>query len=274
MRIEKHLQDQLAQKYAQGAKDKGKVLEQLATGKRINRASDDAAGMAVALEFDKQVRAYQNAAENIQAGMSAMNIADGGASTIGDMLQRQQELAVQAANGAYNQDQRDALDKEFQSLSQEIDRVSKSTDFGGQQLLDGTGKLADGTGSVQAGDGGSGTVTLSASDLTLNTLNLASEKLSSPEDALRAMGSIDAAMKRVNDARANEGATADRLDFALANAQNQQVNSAQALSNIEDLDYAQGMTEKVRADILQNSQQAALSQFNQISHTQLLALLQ
>lgn len=273
MRIEKHLQDQLAQRYSQGAKDKGKVLEQLATGKRINRASDDAAGMAVAIEFDKQVRAYQNAAENIQAGMSAMNIADGGASNISDMLQRQQELAVQSANGAYNQDQRDALDKEFQSLSQEIDRESKSTDYNGQQLLDGSGPLADGTGGVQAGDGAN-TVTLSASDLTLNNLNLANEKLDSPQAALQAMGSIDAAMKRVNDLRANDGAVANRFSFAQANAQNQQVNSAQSLSNIQDLDYAQGLSDKVRDDILQNSQQAAMSQFNQISRSQLLALLQ
>ncbi|MBW8887953.1 MAG: flagellin [Fibrobacteres bacterium] len=274
MRIEKHIQDQLAHKYAQGAKDKGKILEQLATGKRINRASDDAAGMAVAVEFDKQVRAYQNAAENIQAGMSAMNIADGGASNISDMLQRQQELAVQAANGAYNQDQRDAIDKEFQSLSQEIDRESKSTDFNGQQLLDGSGGLANGTGTVQTGDGSSDTITLSAADLTQNGLGLAGQSLSSPAAALRAMGSIDAAMKRVNDTRAADGATANRFDFALSNAQNQQVNTAQALSNIQDLDYAQGLTEKVSSDLLQNSQQAAMSQFNQISRTQLLALLQ
>jgi flagellin len=230
--------------------------------------------MAVAREFDKQVRAYQNAAENIQAGISAENIADGGASTISDMLQRQQELAVQGANGAYGQDQRDAINTEFQALSQEIDRISKSTDYNGQQLLDGTGKLADGTGKIQAGDGDSDSVTLTASDLTLNSLNLAGEKLDSPEAALKAMGSIDAAMKRVNSMRADQGATTNRLDYALSNSQTQQVNSAQALSNIEDLDYAQGLTDKVRTDILQNSQQAAMSQFNQISRSQLLALLQ
>jgi flagellin len=274
MRIEKHLQDQLAHKLAQGAKEKGKVLEQLATGKRINRASDDAAGLAVAKEFDKQVRAYRNAAENIQAGLSALDIADGGASTISDMLQRQQELAVQAANGAYGQEQRDAIDTEFQALSQEIDRISKSTDFNGQQLLDGTGKLADGTGKVQAGDGEADRISLSASDLSLNGLNMAGQMLDSPEAALRAMGSIDAAMKRVNGMRADEGATSNRLGYALSNTQNQQVNSAQALSNLEDLDYAQGLTDKVRTDILQNSQQAAISQFNQITRSQLLALLQ
>lgn len=273
MRIEKHLQDQLAHKFGATAKDKGKILEQLATGKRINRASDDAAGMAVAREFDKQVRAYRNAAENIQAGMSALNIADGGASTINDMLQRQRELAVQAANGAYGQDQRDAIDKEFQALSQEIDRISKSTDFNGKQLLNGTG-MADGSAKIQAGDGESDSVTLTATDLTLNSLNLASERLDSPEAALRAMGSIEAAMKRVNDARATGGATTNRLEYAYSNNQNQAVNATKALSNIEDLDYAKGLTEKVRNDILSNSQSAAISQFNQLSRSHLLALLQ
>jgi flagellin len=251
MRIEKHLQDQLAHKLAQGAKEKGKVLEQLATGKRINRASDDAAGLAVAKEFDKQVRAYRNAAEKTQLyGPSP------------------------APHGAYGQEQRDAIDTEFQALSQEIDRISKSTDFNGQQLLDGTGKLADGTGKVQAGDGEADRISLSASDLSLNGLNMAGQMLDSPEAALRAMGSIDAAMKRVNGMRADEGATSNRLGYALSNTQNQQVNSAQALSNLEDLDYAQGLTDKVRTDILQNSQQAAISQFNQITRSQLLALLQ
>lgn len=274
MRIEKHLQDQLAQKYALGSKDKGKILEQLATGKRINRASDDAAGIAVAREFDKQVRAYRNAAENIQAGLSALNIADGGASTMGEMLQRQQELAIQAANGAYNPEQRQALDREFQSLSQEIDRISKSTDFNGQPLLDGTGKLADGSGKIQAGDGAEDAVTLSAADLTLNSLNLASETLDSPEAALRALGSLDSAMKRVNDLRAQGGAASNRLDFAFSNVRNQEVNSTRALAGIEDLDYAQGLTDKVRNDILQNTQEAAMTQFNRISRSQLLALLQ
>lgn len=274
MRIEKHLQDQLAHKFGATAKDKGKILEQLATGKRINRASDDAAGMAVAKEFDKQVRAYRNAAENIQAGMSALNIADGGASSINDMLQRQRELAVQGANGAYGQDQRDAIDKEFQALSQEIDRISKSTDFNGQALLDGSSKLSDGTGNIQAGDGESDSVTLSASDLSLNSLNLASEKLDSPEAALRAMGSIDAAMKKVNDVRSTGGATYNRMEYAYSNNQNQAVNSTQALSNIEDLDFAKALTEKVRNDILSNSQSASISQFNQLSRSHLLALLQ
>ncbi|MDB5105781.1 MAG: hag 3 [Fibrobacteres bacterium] len=274
MRIEKHQHDQLANRFQATGKEKAKVLEQLATGKRLNRASDDPAGMAVAMEFDKQVRAYRNAAENIQAGMSALAIADGGASTISEMLQRQQELAIQSANGAYGQDQRDALDKEFQALSSEIDRISKSTEFNGQKLLDGTGKLADGTGSIQAGDGADDAVTIHASDLSLNALNLASEKLDSPQSALKAMSAIDGAMKRLNDTRADQGSTINRFEFALSNNQTQSVAATQSLSNVQDLDYAKGLTEKVRTDILQDSQGAAMTQFNQLTRSHLLALLQ
>ena len=274
MRIEKHIQDQMANRFAATGKDKAKILEQLSTGKKINRASDDAAGLAMATEFDQQVRAYRNAAENIQAGMSAISIGDAGAGTISDMLQRQQELAVQSANGAYGQDQRDAIDNEFQSLSAEIDRISKSTEFNGQKLLDGTGPLADGTGSIQTGDGASDSVTIHASDLSLNALNLGGQKLDSPQAALQAMSAIDAAMKKVNDSRADQGSLSNRLDYALSNNQTQSVAVTQSLSNVQDLDYAKGLTEKVRTDILSSSQEAAMSQFNQLTRSHLLALLQ
>ncbi|MEO6095459.1 MAG: flagellin [Fibrobacteria bacterium] len=274
MRVDKHLQDRMANRFASTGKEKAKVHEQLSTGKRINRASDDAAGLAVAQEFEKQIRAYRNAAENIQAGMSAISIGDAGASTISEMLQRQQDLAIQSANGAYGQDQRDALDKEFQALSSEIDRISKSTEFNGKNLLDGTGPLADGTGSIQTGDGGSDSVTIHASDLSLNSLNLGSHKLDSPQSALQAMDAIDMAMKKVNDSRADQGSLSNRLDFAWSNNQNLSVNATQSLSNVEDLDFAKGLTEKVRTDILSASQSAAMSQFNQLTRSHLLALLQ
>jgi len=274
MRIEKHLNDQLAHQYTQTGKDKAKILEQLATGKRINRASDDAAGLSIAREFEKQIRAYRNASENIQAGMSALSISDGSAGTISEMLQRQQELAMQSANGAYGQDQRDALDKEFQSLSQEIDRISKSTEFNGQKLLDGTGALADGTGKIQSGADPGDSITLSATDLSLSALGTGSQSLSNPASALQAMSAIDAAMRKVNDSRASEGGLSNRLEYAYSNNQSQQINMTKGLSNVEDLDFAQALTDKVRNDILQNSQASAITQFNQLSKTHILALLQ
>ncbi len=274
MRIDKHQGERLSQHWKVNAQEKDKLLEKLATGKRINRASDDAAGMAMAREFEKQVRAYRSAAENISDGMGALSIADGGSSSIGNMLQRQRELAVQSANGAINEDQRHALDNEFQSLSQEIDRISKSTDFNGQHLLDGNGALAGGSGHIQAGDGTGDSVAMPTSDISLGALNLTSENLTSSDGALKAMTAIDSAMRKVNDTRSTQGGIQNRLEIAAANVGNQIIQSTRGLSNIEDVDFAQAISQKVRTDVLQNTGAAAISQFNQLSRTNLLALFQ
>ena len=256
------------------AKEQAKIMEQMATGKRINRASDDAAGLSMAKEFEKQVREYRQASDNLYDGMSATAIQDGAASGISDMLQRQRELAVQGANGALNTNDRAALDQEFQQLSQEIDRVAKSTDFNGQNLLDGTSALSNGTGKIVAGNGPSDSITLSATDMTASGLNLGGVSLLTPGSALAAMTSIDNAMRSVTDQRATTGATENRFEYAASSTDNQYVNTMKSLSNIEDLDYAQAQTDKVRNDILSNTGAAALSQFNQLSRTHLLSLLQ
>ncbi len=274
MRINQHLGNLMSQKWNANAQDKQKILEQLATGKRINTAADDPAGVAIASVFDSQIRAYRSASDNLSDGMNALAISDGGASTINDMLQRQKELAVQSANGALNSDQRSSLDNEYQSLTQEIDRISKSTDFNGQQLLDGSSPLSDGTGKIQAGSGSGDTITLTASDLSAASLNLGPTSLLSPDKALQAMSAIDSAMKKVNDNRASQGALSNTFEFAQSNLQTQGVNATQGLSNIEDLNYAQALTDKVKSDILTNSSASALAQFNQLSRTHLLGLLQ
>ena len=274
MRIDKHVGDHLASRMAKNSEDLKKIHEKLATGKRINRASDDAAGLAVAKEFEKQIRSYRNASENISAGMSALAIADGGSSSINDMLQRQRELAIESANGTVNPDQRQALDREFQALSQEIDRTSKSSSFNGQNLLDGSSKLSDGTGNLQSGGEADAQISMPHTDLSLSSLSMGTASVDSLDGALRALSSIDAAMTRVNESRATQGGLSNRLEHALSNLGNQMINTTKGLSNIEDMDMAQGMTDKVRADILKDTSAAALSQFNQLSRSHLLALFQ
>lgn len=274
MRIDKHMGDRLSSQSAKNSQELAKIHEKLATGKRINRASDDAAGLAMAKEFEKQVRAYRNATENISAGMSVLAIADGGSSSINDMLQRQRELAIQSANGTLNGDQRQALDREFQALSQEIDRTSKSSSFNGQGLLDGSSPLSDGNGTLQAGSEPGQHIALPHTDLSLSSLNLGTSKVDSLDGALQALNAIDAAMTRVNDSRAAGGGLSNRLESALQNLGNQMINTTKGLSAIEDQDMAQGITDKVRQDILQNTSAAALTQFNQISRSHLLALFQ
>lgn len=274
MRIDKSQGDLLSQRWKATTKGKETLLEQLATGKRINRASDDASGMAQARDFEKQIRAYRVASDNISAGLSALSIADGGASTITDMLQRQRELAVQGANGALNDDERGALDKEFQSLSQEIDRISKSTDFNGQNLLSGQSKLSDGTGKIRTGDSDDNSVTLSSADLSVSGLALTSEQIGSSDGALKALSALDSAMRKVNDQRSTTGGVQNRLDFASSNIDTQLIQSVHGLENVEDLDFAKALSQKVKDDVLQNTTGGAIAQFNQLSRTHLLALLQ
>ncbi|HLP40806.1 MAG TPA: flagellin [Fibrobacteria bacterium] len=272
MKIDKHQGDQLANRWEKVGKDAVRIQEKLATGKRLNRASDDAAGMAVAKEFEKQIREYRNASENIAAGMSALAIADGGSGAINDMLQRQRELAIQSASGTLGPDQRQAIDKEFQALSQEIERTSRSSSYNGQNLLDGSSRLSDGTGRIQAGDGEG--VELSGANLSLSSLNMGSIRVDTLDGALQALGSIDAAMSQVHESRASRGSLSNRLEFALSNLGSQMIHTSEARSRIEDLDMAQGMTEKVRNDILRETNAAALSQFNQLSRSHLVALFQ
>lgn len=274
MRIDKHMGNQLANHGAKIEKDLAKIHEKLATGKRLNRASDGAAEMAIAKEFEKQIRAYRNASENVAAGMSALSIADGASSSINEMLQRQRELAIQSSNGTLNPDQRQALDKEFQSLSAEIDRTSKSSSFNGQNLLDGSSQLSDGNGQLQAGSDGSQRIEMPHTDLSLSSLNMGTAKVDSLDGALQALTAIDNAMNRVNQSRAENGGLTNRLESALNNLGHQMINTTKGLSNIEDMDMAKGITEKVRNDILKDTNAAALSQFNQISRSHLLALFQ
>ncbi len=250
-----------------------KNLEKMATGKRINRASDDAAAMAMSQEMEKFNRGYQVASENIQAGISALQISDGGASTVMDMLQRQRELAVQSATGTMTDEQRHALDQEYQGLSAEIDRQSQSTDFNGQQVNDGSGKLSDGSGKVVTGGGGSDVIALPPSDLRLNSLGLSSSSIDSQAKSSQAISDLDAAMRKVSDNRSGHGAVINQLNYAYSQQQNQLVNGTQAQSNIEDLDYAKAVTEQVRDSILFNANNATMGQTHQMARAQLMALL-
>jgi flagellin len=272
MRIERMAAD-LYRQHETRQKNLSKVQEKLATGKRINRASDDAAGLAVAQALDKFVRGYKVASENINAGISALQISDGGGSVVTDMLQRQRELALQSSNGTLNAEQRQALDREYQALSQEIERVAQSTEYNGQKLANGQGPLADGSGNIQAGGNASDRIPVPGGDLTLASLGVSSSGVDSPEGASQALRSIDEALRRLSENRVERGAFVNRLEHSDAVNWNQTVGGTQALSAILDLDYAQAMTDKVRESILSDAQTASMSQFDRIARSHLLALL-
>jgi flagellin len=253
-----------------------KYLEKLSTGKSINRASDDAALMSIARELEKQVRGFQQADNNLADAMSALRVADGAAGQITDIMQRQRELAIQANNGTMNQAARDAINTEFQQLSQEVDRIAKSSQFNTMGLLDGTSAMSDGSGQIQAGPNNteSDQIAMEAADLTSDTLNITNLNISNPQDIGPAIDQLDRAMEMVNNVRTAEGALYNRFQHAAANSQNAAIQTAFAQSQAEDLDYAQGIADQARASLLNQTSIQALGNFNEIARNNVMALLQ
>ncbi len=253
-----------------------KYLEKLSTGKSINRASDNAALMSIARELEKQVRGFQQADNNLADAMSALRVADGAAGQITDIMQRQRELAIQANNGTMNQAARDAINTEFQQLSQEVDRIAKSSQFNTMGLLDGTSAMSDGSGQIQAGPNNteSDQIAMEAADLTSDTLNITNLNISNPQDIGPAIDQLDRAMEMVNNVRTAEGALYNRFQHAAANSQNAAIQTAFAQSQAEDLDYAQGVADQARASLLNQTSIQALGNFNEIARNNVMALLQ
>ncbi|MFC1586635.1 flagellin [Fibrobacterota bacterium] len=252
-----------------------KIFNQLATGKRINRASDDAAMLSIAKELEKQVRGFQVVENNVGDAMAALRIADGASSSISDMMQRQRELAIQASNGTLNQEQRNSLNQEFQALSSEIDRTAQAAQYNTQSLLNGDSPLSDGTGEIQVGTGTAEAdqVNMPESDLTSENLAINNLDISNPANINAAISQLDTAMNQVNTTRTNQGALYNRFQSTQDNAANTRINTAAALSQAEDLDYAEGTAEQARQSILAQTNTMALRNFNEIARNNVMSLL-
>jgi len=261
-----------SQKNERGLKS---ILEKLATGKKINKASDNAALLSIAKELEKMVRGFDVAENNLGDALGALRISDGAAQSISDMTQRQRELALQSSNGTINQSQRDILNNEFQQLTAEIDRQSQAAQYNGQSLLDGQSALSDGTGSIQAGPNNVPTdqLPLPQADLRAATLGLDTLDISSVGGASAAISGIDAARTQINNVRTNIGSTSNRISHATESVATNRINTASALSRAEDLDFAEGVSEQARQGLLNQTNMAALDNFNDIARNNMLSLL-
>ena len=253
-----------------------KIYNQLATGKRINRASDDAATLSIAMGLKKQARGFKTVENNIGDALNALNISDGAASSISNMMQRQRELAVQAANDTLNPEQREILNREFQALAQEIDRVANTANFNGQTLLNGSSPLSDGTGTVQVDPSSNpgNQITLSETNLTEESLGTENLDISNSSNSSQAITALDNAAKQVNEARSSQGAIANRLQHAQNIAVVSRHNTAQALSRAEDLDFAKAVADQVRESLLAQTNIETQKTFFNIARNSLLALIQ
>jgi flagellin len=274
MRINHNISSMITQSARNDALgEQGKSLEKLSTGLRINRASDDAAGLSVSEQLRTQVRGMGRAKANAQDGIALLQIAEGAANEMSSMLQRMRELAIQSSNDTLTSTDRSYVDQEFKALVNEVDRISKTTNYNGQTLVyGGATSFGAGTSSVLhigANDKvGTDTLTITIDGLSASALGLTGGTtavgVSTHASALAAIATIDNAIKSVNNMRSDMGAYVNRLEHAINNLNNQEFNSQDAESRIRDVDFAKESTEFTRHQILTQSSTSMLSQANQV----------
>ena len=234
------------------------AMERLSTGKRINGAKDDAAGLAVATRMDAKVRGLNQAVRNANDGISLAQTAEGAMGEIGNILVRMRELAVQSANGTAVQSDRDAIVAESDALVAQINDIAGRTDFNGTVLLD-----DDETFSIQTGVETGETVDIEIVAMDDAGLVIGGIDLSTDTGASTALDLLDTAIDLVAAQRANIGAVQNRLEATVNNLTSTAMNLTEAKSRIEDADFSAESTKLASAQILAQASTAMLAQANQ-----------
>lgn len=239
-------------------------MSQLASGSRINKAADDAAGLAISENLKAQIRSAGQAQRNTNDGISMVQTAEGGLNEIGNLIVRLRELAIQASSDTVGQTERGFLDKETQQLKSEIQRISSVTTWGTTKLLDGSTPKFD----FQVGlfnNAEEDRISFDASEnvATIDALELSGLDYTSKEGAQTALSALDSAQTKVNGYRANLGAIQNRLTSTADNLGVSMENLSSANSRIRDTDVAQASSEMTRNNILMQAGTSTLAQANQ-----------
>jgi len=248
-------------------------LGKISSGLRIRRAGDDAAGLAVSSRMNADNVSLRQAMRNANDGVSLVQTAEGTLNEIGSILTRMRELSVQASNGTYTTSDRQLIDKEFVLMKNEIARIASNSTFNGISLLAGknTGAVT-----IHIGIDNNATakvaIQMSAISASQGALSITNINVSTNTGALAAISSIDAAINTVNTARAELGATQNRLESALSQASTYSENLSASYSQIMDLDYASESATMTRFQIMQQAGVAALGQAKAMSSS-ILSLL-
>ena len=241
-------------------------IERLSSGLRINSAKDDAAGQAIANRFTSNIKGLTQAARNANDGISMAQTAEGSLNEINNNLQRVRELAVQASNGTNSTSDLASLQDEVTARLAEINRVAGKTDFNGIKLLDGSAGAA-GVVKIQVGVNDGDTIDLDLSGAKADTTTLGVAAIDLKTMTATDLGTIDAAIAKVDKARSGLGAVQNRFTSAINNLNNTSNNLSAAQSRIQDADYATEVSNMSRAQILQQAGTSVLSQANQVPQT-------
>lgn len=239
-------------------------LRKLSSGERITRASDDAAGLAISEKLKAHIRGLRQAKRNSDDGISLIQTAEGGLNEISNIIIRLRELAIQAASDTVGDTERGFSNIEFANLQDEIQRISKGSEFNGRKLLDGTGGLVE----IQVGihnDPLQDRIAYDSTqtDSTLENLGLVAENIASKEGAQLSLSKLDDALVRINGTRANLGALQNRLQSAGTTIAISEENFSAANSRIRDVDVAAETADMTKNNILAQAGVSVLSQANQ-----------
>jgi flagellin len=236
-----------------------KSLEKLSSGFRINRAGDDASGLAISEKMKAQIKGLEQASANAQDAISLVQTAEGATTEIHNMLNRMVELTTKAANGIYDTGvDRPAIKAELDALGTEISRITTSTKFNNTTLLDGTLNTQ-----LQIGTESTDTLTVTVDALDAGTLGVSNLTVDSAANANTAMATVKTAINTVSTARANLGAIQNRLEYTINNLDTTAENMSAANSRIRDTDMAKEMMNYTKMNVLTQAAQAMLAQANQ-----------
>ncbi|MCR5785757.1 MAG: flagellin [Eubacterium sp.] len=236
-----------------------KSTEKLSSGYRINRAADDAAGLAISEKMRSQIRGLDQASTNAEDGISLIQIAEGALNEAHSILQRMNELSTQAANDTNTTIDRNSIQLEIDALTSEINRIQSTTQFNTMNLLDGTfsGK------NLQVGSLSGQQIEIHISNMDASSLGISALCMSSFEDAGEAMSLVQSAIDILSEQRANLGALQNRLEHTIANLDTTSENTSAAESRIRDVDMAEEMVTYSNTNILAQAGQSMLAQANQ-----------
>lgn len=252
------------------------AMEQLSTGSRINKAADDAAGLAIAQTMTAQIRGLDMAVRNANDATSLLQTADGAMIEQTNMLQRMRELAVQASTDTVSATQKGYLQTEFADLQSEINRIAGNTQWNGMNILNASAG-SSGAFTFQVGANSGQTISVTIASMTNSGSNLSAVlssglKISSLSGASGAITTIDSALDTVNNLRATIGATQNQLTYAADNLTNISQNASASRSRVTDTDYAAATSQLAKNQIISQAATAMLAQANQQPQT-VLALL-
>jgi len=252
------------------AKAMGNVMQQLATGSRINAAKDDAAGLSITQNMTSQIRGLNQAVRNVNDGINLLQTSDGALVETAGMLQRMRELAVQSSNGVNSISQRGYLDKEFKSLQEEINRIAANTSWNNMTLVNGSGAAATTamTFVFQAGIASGQTISMNIEPMNTSALGVAATtssgiSIANFTAAQSAITAIDVAIENVSLGRSAMGATMNQLSYSADNMVNISTNIGASRSAILDTDYATASAQLAKNQIISQAATAMLAQANQ-----------